>query len=127
MRCPNCGCQVAFEKGLFRGRRCKECGATMLVSLTYLRVLMLLSFLAAEIVLWITNIRQLFYPTLGVPFGFLASVSLGFPVAFLILTVLVRTAPRVVEPTLVPRDLDSLTTLGLSTDRDVTPNNSKER
>jgi hypothetical protein len=86
----------------------------MLVSVTYVRALMLLSFLAAEMLLWIANIRELFYPTLGVPFGFLAAVSLGFPLAFLILTVLVRTAPRVVEPTLVSRDPDSFTRLGLS-------------
>jgi len=104
MRCPNCNCQGTFEKGLFRGTRCKECGSTMLASLTYLRVLILLSFLAAEILLWMANIRKLFYPTLGVPFGFLASVSLGFPLAFLVLTVLARTAPRVVAPTLVTRD-----------------------
>ncbi len=99
----------------------------MLVSLTYLRVLMLLSFLVAEISLWMADIRQLFYPTMGVPFGFLASVSLGFPIGFLILTVLVRTAPRVVEPTLVSRDLDSLTTLGLSKNHDATSANDKER
>jgi len=42
----------------------------MLVSLTYLRVLMLLSFLAAEIVLWITNIRQLFYTGASFPLPF---------------------------------------------------------
>jgi hypothetical protein len=99
----------------------------MLVSLTYLRVLMLLSFLAAESFLWITNIRQLFYPTLGVPFGFLASVSIGFPLGFLILTVLVRTAPRVVEPTLVRRDLDSLTALGLPINYDATRSDAKDR
>src|SRR5437667_4175334 len=119
MHCPKCGCEVAFDKGLFRGRRCKECGATMLVSLAYVRVLMLLSFLAAEILLWTANARELFYPTLGVPFGFLASVALGFPLAFLILTVLVRTVPRVAEPTLVLRDPDSITTLGLSGNDDV--------
>ena len=88
---------------------------------------MLLSFLAAEILLWITNIRQLFYPTLGVPFGFLASVSLGFPLAFLILTVLVRTAPHVVEPTLVSRGWKSLTTLGLSTNHDAVSSDAKEK
>jgi len=86
----------------------------MLVSLAYIRLLILLSFLAAEILLWIANARQLFYPTLGLPFCFLVSVALGFPLAFLILTVLVRTVPRVAEPTLILRDPDSVTTLDLS-------------
>jgi uncharacterized membrane protein (DUF106 family) len=99
----------------------------MLVSATYIRVLMLLSFLAAQVLLWVLNIRYLFYPTLGEVFGFLVSVSLGFPLAFLILTVLVRTVPRVVEPTLVARHWDSLTTLGLSTNRDTSPRGARER
>lgn len=114
MRCPNCDSEVAFEKGLFRGKRCKQCGATMRISLAYVRVLMLLSFLTAELLLWMANVRVLFYPTLGVPFGFLASFSLGYPLAFLILTVLVRTVPRVVAPRLVPRHWDSFITLGVS-------------
>ena len=114
MRCPKCSCQIAFEKGLFRGRRCHECGATMLLSLGYVRVLMLVSFVVAQILLWVINVRQFFYPILGVPFGFLASVSLGFSLAFIILAVLVRTAPRVVEPRLVPCDPDPVTLLGLS-------------
>ena len=114
IRCPNCNSQVAFELGLFRGTHCKECRATMVVSLMYLRVLMLLSLLAAEVLLWIGNIRTLFYPTLGVVFGFLASAVLGYPLAFLILTVLVRTAPRMVAPKLVRRHWDSFTKLDLS-------------
>lgn len=114
MHCPNCNSQVPFEKGLFGGRHCKECGSTMVISLFYGRVLMLLSILAAEVLLWILNIRQLFYPTLGVIFGFLASIWLGYPLAFVILTVLVRTAPRVVAPKLVRRNWGSFTTLDLS-------------
>ena len=69
LRCPNCDSRVRFDKGLFRGSYCKGCGAAMVISLTYVRVLMLLSFLAAEILLWIGNIRQCFYPTLGVIFA----------------------------------------------------------
>jgi|HubBroStandDraft_6_1064221.scaffolds.fasta_scaffold520804_1 hypothetical protein len=113
LHCPNCNSQVPFEKGLFAGRHCKKCGVTMVISLFYGRVLMLLSFLAAEVLLWLVNIRQLFYPTLGVIFGFLVSISLGYPLAFVILTVLVRTAPRVVAPKLVSRDWGSFTTLDL--------------
>jgi hypothetical protein len=99
----------------------------MLVSDNYGSVLMLLSFLAAQILLWMLNIRQLFYPTLGEVFGFLVSVSLGLPLGFLILTVLVRTAPRVVEPKLVARHWDPLITLGLSTKHDHAPSAEEER
>lgn len=109
-----CRCHVEFDKRLFRGARCKECNSPLLVSETYIRVLMLLSFLAAEALLWITNTRKLFYPTLGVPFGFLASLWIGFPLAFVILTVLVRTVPRLIAPTLVPRHWGSVNTLGLA-------------
>jgi hypothetical protein len=86
----------------------------MVISLTYVRVLMLLSFLLAETLLWIGNICLVFYPTLGVTFGFLASITLGYPLALLILTVLARTAPRVVAPKLVHRNWGSFTTLRLS-------------
>ena len=126
MRCPNCSCEVAFAKDLFRGRHCKACGATMLVSATYIRVLIVLSFLVAEILLWVANIRFLFYPTLGIVFGFLATASLGYPLGFLILTVLVRTVPRVVEPKLVPRRFGSLTALGLSANQEVTQRDGRE-
>ena len=114
LHCPNCNSQVPFDKSLFGGRHCKKCGSTIVISLTYIRVLMLLSILAAEVLLWILNIRQLFYPTLGVIFGFLASIWLGYPLAFVILTVLARTAPHVVAPKLVSRNWGSFTTLGLS-------------
>ncbi len=80
MRCPSCHCHVAFDKGLFRGMRCKECSSTLWVSQTYIRVLMLLSLLAAQGLLWVVDVRKLFYPTLGVPFGLsftLARVSRG--------------------------------------------------
>jgi hypothetical protein len=112
--CPSCRCLVAFDKSLFRGARCEECTSTLFVSATYIRALVLLSFAAAEALLWIVNIRKIFYSSLGVPFGFLASVWLGFPVAFLILTVLVRTVPRLVAPTLVVRQWSTVTTLGLA-------------
>lgn len=114
MQCPSCHSHVAFDKGLFRGARCQECNSTVWVSQTYIRVLMLLSFLAAQGLLWVVNVRKLFYPTLGVPFGFLASLWLAFPVAFFILTVLVRTVPRMAAPTLVLRDWGSVTTLGIA-------------
>jgi hypothetical protein len=117
MRCPNCHRQVPFEKGLFRGARCKGCNVTLLVSQTYSRVLLLIALFAAEVLLWVSNARKLFYPSLGVEFGFLASISLGFPVAFFMLSVMVRTIPRFAPPTLVLRDWDdTITTLKLDGD-----------
>ena len=121
MRCPNCHAPVEFDKGLFRGTRCKGCTSILLVSQTYSRALVFLGILAAEALLWVMNIRKLFYPILGVPFGFLASLGLGFLVAFAILTVMVRTVPRLVAPTLVLSCGDTVTTLGLIAD----PNRSR--
>ena len=66
--------------------------------------------------LWLGHVRKLFYPTFGVPFGFLASVVLGFPIAFIVLTVMVRVIPYFVPPVLVLRDPCTVTTLGLSDD-----------
>jgi hypothetical protein len=117
MRCPNCRSEVAFQKELFRGMACKQCGSNLLITITYTRVLIFLALLSTEALLWVGDVRKLFYPALGVPFGFLASVCLGFPIAFLVLTVMVRTIPHYVPPTLVLRDPTTVTTLGLSHDR----------
>jgi hypothetical protein len=95
---------------------CKQCGSTLLVSVTYTRVPIVVALLSTEALLWVGHARNLFYPTLGVPFGFLASVLLGFPIAFLVLTVMVRTIPHCVPPVLVLRDPTTVTTLGLSND-----------
>jgi len=116
MRCPSCQSEVAFQKELFRGMACKQCGSTLLVSVTYTRVLIVVALLSTEALLWVGHVRNLFYPSLGVPFGFLASALLGFPIAFLVLTVMVRTIPYCVPPVLVLRDPTPVTTLGLSHD-----------
>ena len=114
MRCPNCRRQVPFEKGLFRGTRSMGCNLTLQVSQTYSRVLVLVAIFAAEALLWVSNTRKLFYPGLGVEFGFLASLYLGFPIAFFILSVMVRTIPHLPPPALVLRDWDdTITTLKL--------------
>jgi hypothetical protein len=119
LRCPNCRCGVAFEKVLFRRMRCKTCDSTLLVSQTYIRALVLLG-IAAEALLWATSVRKLFYSTLGVPFGFLPSLWRGFPVAFVILTVMLRTVPRLVTPSLVPRHWGTVTTLDPAAEHDPT-------
>ncbi|OLC82862.1 MAG: hypothetical protein AUH66_04085 [Acidobacteria bacterium 13_1_40CM_4_57_6] len=118
MSCPNCREVVPFQKELFRGMPCKHCNSTLLVSQTYSRALVLLALLLAEALLWVGNIRTLFYPTLGLPFGVLASFWLGFPVAFFLLTVIVRTIQRWFPPTLVLRHWSTVTTLGLSHDQE---------
>ena len=113
MQCPNCQSQVTFRKELFRGAQCKECGSILLVSATYSRILVALAIIAAEALLWAGSVRKLFYPALSLEFGFFASLFLGFPVAFLILTAMVRTLPRFIPPRLVSQQMGTVTTLGL--------------
>jgi hypothetical protein len=83
------------------------------VPATYSRVLVFVAIIAAEALLWVGNIRRLFYPAMGIEFGFFASLLLGFPVAFLLLTAMVRTIPRFIPPRLVNRQTGTVTTLGL--------------
>jgi len=113
MQCPSCQSQVTFRKELFRGAHCKACGSMLFVSATYSRVLVAFAIIAAEGLLWVGSIRKLFYPALGVEFGFFASLFIGFPVAFLILTAIVRTIPRLIQPRLVSRQTGAVTTLGI--------------
>src|SRR5271166_6589570 len=113
LRCPNCRQSFAFDKSIFRSYRCRNCDAKLLVSQTYSRMLVLISLVISLTAMWLLNVRKLFYPSLGVPFGFLASLWLGLPVAFLILTVLVRTVPLVIPPKVVLRHWGAVTTLDL--------------
>jgi hypothetical protein len=85
----------------------------LFVPATYSRVLVALAIITAEALLWVGSVRKLFYPALGVELGFFASMFLGFPVAFLILTAMVRTIPRFIPPRLVSRHTGTVTTLGL--------------
>ena len=85
----------------------------LFVAATYSRVLVALAIITAEALLWVGGVRKLFYPALGVEFGFFASLFLGFPVAFLILTAMVRTIPRFIPPRLVGRQSGTVTSLGL--------------
>jgi hypothetical protein len=113
MQCPNCQSEVTFRKELFRGAPCTECGSILLVSATYSRVLVAFAIIAAEALLWASSVRRLFYPALGPEFGFVASLFLGFPVAFLILTAMVRTPQRFIPLRLVSQQMGTVTTLGL--------------
>ena len=89
------------------------CDSILLVSATYGRVLVALAIIAAEALLWVSSVRKLFYPTLGIEFGFFGSLFLGFPGAFLILTAMVRTIPCFIPPRLVSRQMGAFTTLAL--------------
>ncbi len=66
--------------------------------------------------LWFAEVRKLLYPRFGVIFGFIGSMWLGFPVAFVILFALIRIAPRVVAPKLVHRHWGTVTTLDLNSE-----------
>jgi len=116
MHCPNCKLELPSAVNIFRGTRCRRCNAVLLVSATYGRILLLLSLTSAWALLWFTDVRRVFYPVLGVEFGFIASLWLGFPVAFVILFALVRIAPRVVTPKLVHRHWGTVTALELTSE-----------
>jgi hypothetical protein len=94
-----------------------------------MRAIVLISLLLAFILVWVADVRKLFYPTLGLEFGFIAALWLTLPVAFLVLTAVVRIVPRFVPPTLVFRHQDDVvTSLNLSdNDKDVDSNNRQHR
>jgi hypothetical protein len=85
----------------------------LFVPASYSRDLVGFALIAAEALLWVCNVRRFFYPALSVQSGFLASLLLGFPVAFLLLSAIVRTIPRFIPPHLVSRQTGTVTTLGL--------------
>jgi hypothetical protein len=113
MRCPSCHRKFHSSWACFAGYAA-EGAIRSCLSQRSTPAQVLLSLLAAWGLLWVTNIRKLFYPSLGVEFGFLASLWLGFPVAFLILTVKVRNVSRVISPTQVLRHWGPVTTLNLT-------------
>jgi hypothetical protein len=85
----------------------------LFVPATYSRDLVALAIITAEALLWVGAVRNLFNPALGVELGFFASLFVGFPVAFLILTAMVRTIPRFIPPRLVSPQMGTVTNLGL--------------
>jgi uncharacterized paraquat-inducible protein A len=104
VRCPQCGRRMPLSKLLFREDfRCIGCQVQLHVSVTYSRVLVLLSALASFVLLWELGVRDLrlflFY----------------LPIGFLILTIMARAAPFVVPPRLyVGKPPSVITKLDLS-------------
>jgi hypothetical protein len=73
-----------------------------MVSLAYLRSLVLLSFVLGFALMWMTGVRNLvLFPVLWAATG------------FIILVIAVRFAPYVVPPRLVTSNPEQITTLGL--------------
>jgi len=116
MRCPSCQHPIVSDSIFRRSMHCPACNAKLMVSETYSRILVLISLFIAWGLLWVLNVRSFFYALLCVPLGFSASLWLGFPMAFLVLWVLVRTLPRVVIPKIVLRHSGTITTLDLHAD-----------
>jgi hypothetical protein len=98
--CPICSHRAEISRSIFRSDfQCQHCRAPLQVSQVYWRVLGLLSVLAGYVLAWEIGIRG---PRLCgiIPWGFLL---LWAPIGFIVLMLLVRIAPFVVKPTLIPR------------------------
>jgi uncharacterized paraquat-inducible protein A len=103
VQCPQCGGRIPVSKLIFReGFRCVRCETPLYVSGAYSRVLLLLSALASLAIFWLLGVRDLRL--------FLFCI----PLAFLILTLVVRVAPFVIRPRLYAGRPSSITKLDLS-------------
>jgi len=114
--CPRCAGAVEVCRTVFRSDlKCPHCCADLRVSALYTRVIVIFSLILASVVAWeIARIG----PTscfVGIPWAFYV---LWLPVAFLMLTVIVRIAPHMVTPTLVLRRRDEFPTLNLTSGGD---------
>ncbi len=112
--CPACSSLVVVSRSIFRlDFQCPHCDAALKVSPLYTRLVVLLGFFLGYALAW--KVGMLGPPScfFGVPWLFFL---LCVPFAFLVLLPLVRIAPFLVRPTLVPRQSfeSHLTTLNLS-------------
>jgi hypothetical protein len=80
-----------------------RCGIVLHVSLTYLRVLGVLSVLIGYSLVWAVRIHGIF-----------AFCLCALPAAFVVASVMVRVAPHVVAPVFVLRHADYITALRLT-------------
>jgi len=110
-KCPACSSPVEISRSIFRDDvRCPHCGVALGVSTLYSRLLVVLSISLAVALVWGVAIH-------GVPSCLICIATgllLGIPVAFLVLTLLVRIAPFLVKPTLVLRQRYQVTSLNLT-------------
>lgn len=115
MRCPQCNLDMAFDKEVFSKRfHCPRCGARLLVSEAYSRMLVVISIVIGFSLPWVAHLHKLLIPALGPLEGFIAVLASGFPLAFAVLFLLVRVVPRLLPPPLVFRHNDSITALNLT-------------
>jgi hypothetical protein len=111
--CPVCSAAVEISKSFFGlDFRCPHCGALLKVSPLYGRMLVVFSGLVGYTLAWKIGT---YGPRAcgGIPWGF---YLLWIPIGFVFLSILIRTVPFLVRPTLVPRQRfeSHLTTLNLS-------------
>jgi hypothetical protein len=116
MKCPQCNWEMAFNKNVFRGGFvCEHCGARLYVNESYCRFLLILSMLIGFPLPWVVGLPHALITNLGLLFGFLALLALGYPLSFLILMVILRTLPRWIRPPLTLRPHHrGITTLNLN-------------
>lgn len=87
--CPNCGAGMPISKLFFREDfHCSRCQTPLYVSVSYSRVLVLLSQLISFALLWAVGI------------GYFWLLLLVLPLGFFILSVVVRVAPFIAHPRL---------------------------
>jgi predicted RNA-binding Zn-ribbon protein involved in translation (DUF1610 family) len=113
--CPVCSAAVEISKSFFGlDFRCPHCGAELKVSPQYTRVLGIVSVLVGYVLAWKIGT---YGPRAcgGIPWGF---YLLWIPIGFVFLSILIRTVPFLIRPTLVlRRPFEShLTTMNLSSD-----------
>lgn len=117
MRCPQCNWEMAFDKRVFRtGFLCEQCGAKLLVSEVYSRMLVVISMVIGFGLPWVAHFPKLLMSALGPLAGFIAVLALAFPLAFAVLFLMVRLIPRLFSPPLVLRHHDPITALNLTAD-----------
>ena len=106
VKCPQCGGRVALSKEVFREDfHCVRCEVPLHVSVWYCRFFVLLSLVMAVALLWGAGVTDLW------------TLVLFIPLAFVIMTILVRTVIFVVPPPLcvgtAGRGFPTFTTLDL--------------
>jgi hypothetical protein len=113
LRCPSCNYRFAPSELIFPDRfLCPKCDTVLRVSLLYLRVLMVVSFMIAFPLVWIAGVQNIEF---GCPaFTMLVWALLGFPSAFLLWLIAMCVAPFLIPPTLVTHHPTYITTLGLA-------------
>lgn len=119
MRCPQCNLGMAFDRRVFLGDfLCEQCGAKVLVSEAYSRVLVAISMVVGFGLTWIANLPKLLMSDLGPLAGFLAAIALGSLLALAVLFVMVRMVPRLISPPLVLRHGYPVTVLNLTAEQE---------